>query len=114
MITLPQSIYEMLASEPMIASKQFSMIESMLYGVPVRSAPDNICKAKKWVPPADPFVTFEESDERWAKPLGFGHMKDTLVGFQFKEPECYVSKWQPKIDVYPFLRNEPRRFTGWF
>jgi hypothetical protein len=32
---------------------------------------------KTWEFPSDPFVEYEESDERWARPLGFGKEVNT-------------------------------------
>lgn len=52
-----------------------------LYSVPIVTSSYLASTTRKWVPPKDPFVEFEASDEAWAKKLGFGTFEERPVAY---------------------------------
>lgn len=50
-------------------------------------------RVSRWRFPPDRFVEYDESDEAWAVPLGFGSMVDELQTVEV--PHCIVSSIDP-------------------
>lgn len=98
-LVIPQSIYDALEKfqEDRVTKNPAAFsIAAAAFGLPVRSVSDEACTKDQWVPTSDdPFVTLEESDESWAKPLGFGSTKKTLVGYKINNQDINWSHYEP-------------------
>lgn len=110
---IPQSIYDALEKfqEDRVTKNPCSFsISAATLGLPVRPAADEACTKDQWVPTSDdPFVTLEESDEAWAKPLGFGSTKKTLVGYKINNPDINWSHYEPLPFRWEPISYSPRR-----
>jgi len=54
-------------------------LPAYMISMPLISSPWLSPTAPAWVPPKDAFVEFEQSDESWAAPLGFGKYEERKV-----------------------------------
>lgn len=112
-LVIPQSIYDALEKfqEDRVTKNPAAFsIAAAAFGLPVRSAPDEACTKDQWVPTSDdPFVTLEESDEAWAKPLGFGSTKKTLVGYKINNPDFIWERHEPLMFRWNPINYTPHR-----
>lgn len=59
---------------------------------------------KRWQFPQDPFVEYEKSDERWARPIGFGREVTEQVSVRFPNVvitgmEARSNEWRRTIEI---------------
>lgn len=97
-----------------------------MFGIPVRTSLAVPRYARRWEFPSDRFVEYEESDEVWAKRIGFGRYVDTnepgiylLFGAIYVHPDSLkdlekvfpTNKVTAKLGLglgFPYTRSLPR------
>lgn len=69
------------------------MADKVPEGLPVTASPHVPLHGQKWEFPSDPFVDYEEGDEAWARPIGYGRLvedRDNFVVYRMYRPRPFA------------------------